>query len=860
MRGRAPIVRIPRSSFRKGWGPRVAAPRTRLPAHEDRTIPPWSGRTTAAAVIPPHTARLGGWREIPAPPPPPVVAPAPPPPPPVVIPAPPLELRANRREALIRTRGSRLLLTLCLALGLAHAAAAQQTVTAPHAGAPANVPEWCAAAAAVGLTNVQCPPYNAAGNGAADDTGALQRAIDASPGIVQLPPGTYLACQLMLRNSATVFRGSGKNTTRLRCTAGCTNLLNTNPPAPAPVQQGPNTALLVADLTLEGPCTGTLFATNARDLFNVTVTNVGFDLATANGMIVAAPYSRVLNSEFYSSSPGKGGVSITVQRGAHNALISGNTFKWIRTGIQIGDLASITTPVTENVTVSQNQFDGGFYALPVKVAGIDTTLCLGAGHPLACCTGAGTGSCGTGAITYAAGTMTDTGASFTGLCGDTGTPGACGATTRNQIRVMVPRVTTSTATTGYFRSNVITDAATNFVAAGVRRGDLVRSTNAWCTGNGSLGDGARSVCSGAAGGGRWGDRCLCTAAADCSSGVCEKRFATVVGVENGTHDVEVDEWTSDTTRRPVGPPYDGPAGAGVAGGNVTIFSWSICSIASYTATSITCDAQTGSQFRDWTGAAVVPAAGTQYEIMTFHGLYNHQALAGTVRERFMNNIVQRGWADQIQIGGTDNIVSANTIMDGWDFQLNVQGQRSTITNNVVVHGGTHGIGLVTNAGNVAADHVVANNVSIDTPWIGLGGGAHDCPYYANGTRNVFQHNVAGQTGLLATSLSGYCLTDVVDETRLVGNRCTGTFGTACYRLDAATVTNTHFSEYDGAGISNAGGTFSIEGGRTTQALGTANAAQNGSYFGCTDCTVANPCAAAGTGAFAKRQGGAWVCN
>lgn len=35
---------------------------------------------------------------------------------------------------------------------------------------------------------------------------------------------------------------------------------------------------------------------------------------------------------------------------------------------------------------------------------------------------------------------------------------------------------------------------------------------------------------------------------------------------------------------------------------------------------------------------------------------------------------------------------------------------------------------------------------------------------------------------------------------------------------------------------------------------------NGSLRYCSDCTIANPCAAAGTGALAKRLNGAWVCN
>jgi hypothetical protein len=37
-------------------------------------------------------------------------------------------------------------------------------------------------------------------------------------------------------------------------------------------------------------------------------------------------------------------------------------------------------------------------------------------------------------------------------------------------------------------------------------------------------------------------------------------------------------------------------------------------------------------------------------------------------------------------------------------------------------------------------------------------------------------------------------------------------------------------------------------------------APNGSVVYCSDCTLASPCAAGGTGAIAKRLNGAWVCN
>jgi hypothetical protein len=35
---------------------------------------------------------------------------------------------------------------------------------------------------------------------------------------------------------------------------------------------------------------------------------------------------------------------------------------------------------------------------------------------------------------------------------------------------------------------------------------------------------------------------------------------------------------------------------------------------------------------------------------------------------------------------------------------------------------------------------------------------------------------------------------------------------------------------------------------------------NGTFYYCSDCTIANPCAGGGTGALAKRLAGVWVCN
>lgn len=56
------------------------------------------------------------------------------------------------------------------------------------------------------------------------------------------------------------------------------------------------------------------------------------------------------------------------------------------------------------------------------------------------------------------------------------------------------------------------------------------------------------------------------------------------------------------------------------------------------------------------------------------------------------------------------------------------------------------------------------------------------------------------------------------------------------------------------------GIIITKGDGTNAAFADLGAATNGSMIYCSNCTVANPCAGAGTGAIAKRLNGVWVCN
>lgn len=64
----------------------------------------------------------------------------------------------------------------------------------------------------------------------------------------------------------------------------------------------------------------------------------------------------------------------------------------------------------------------------------------------------------------------------------------------------------------------------------------------------------------------------------------------------------------------------------------------------------------------------------------------------------------------------------------------------------------------------------------------------------------------------------------------------------------------------GPSVMNSSGVFTPTLGLGSTLFANLGTPRNGTFIFCSDCTIANPCAGGGTGAFAKRLNGVWVCN
>jgi hypothetical protein len=193
---------------------------------EIRTLARIQGNTNLAHAPTPPTIDQGSHTDTP----PRVIVPV------VRPPKPPTtgELRLPVGDSIVRRLVKPVGMALLL-LTLATAHATTTVISGPQGAQPASVPSWCAAAAALGVSNVKCAPTLARGDGVADDSKPLQAAFTAG-GKILLPCGTFLTQTLLVGNnteiagqgSCTILKHNNVMTSVPTQTSGCVAGANLN--------------------------------------------------------------------------------------------------------------------------------------------------------------------------------------------------------------------------------------------------------------------------------------------------------------------------------------------------------------------------------------------------------------------------------------------------------------------------------------------------------------------------------------------------------------------------------------------------------------------------------------------------------
>jgi parallel beta-helix repeat protein len=189
--------------------------------------------------------------------------------------------------------------------------------------------ETAAAGASRLVVNVKDPAYGAVGDGVADDTAAIQRAIDATAlgGVCYLPRGTYLvgsttATTILSGRSMVSLAGDGPKVSVLKVAEGST--------APRVLDLSRRSDVSVRDLGFDAGATGTLAGVHASGPTghrNVRVTRCRFASFMPGGTttIAAAVYTWTTDGVTVEDSEFVGcGRAITIDQPDGAAHVRGN--------------------------------------------------------------------------------------------------------------------------------------------------------------------------------------------------------------------------------------------------------------------------------------------------------------------------------------------------------------------------------------------------------------------------------------------------------------------------------------------------------------------------------------------------------
>jgi parallel beta-helix repeat protein len=198
-----------------------------------------------------------------------------------------------------------------------------------------------------GWYDVTDAPYSATGDGATDDTAAIQSALDAANtaggGTVYFPPGLYITTQLLVYSNTTVT-GDGATLKLKSATAGSVAILRVN---------DTETDVVIDGLEFDG------------NEANQASTNNHFHLRLYGGRIT------VRNCYFHDSE----GNGITIEGGAVDIWVHNNRI--INSGRAAISGSGSTTAPSERVTVTENHIDTTGVSAIMIVADLGGTVVQG---------------------------------------------------------------------------------------------------------------------------------------------------------------------------------------------------------------------------------------------------------------------------------------------------------------------------------------------------------------------------------------------------------------------------------------------------------------------------------------------------
>ncbi len=515
--------------------------------------------------------------------------------------------------------------------------------------------------------------YGALGDSAADDTAAVVAAIAAvtaaGGGTIYFPAGTYMVSpdRLFLQCSDVVWQGAGMHRTTVRGRTGGGQLF----------QAAGGTARNVTfrDMTFDASLNISAFALYGSSVRNITWHNCRWYPVGGYGVSAQECLDITFEGCEFRGQGWAGGTGILLSLGGSNITIRNCKFFYLGSGVVIdtGNGASADEALAEHVTVDGCVFDLAWWLIRPTFSGSGGTL------------------------TYEDAALVDTAANFSGL---------------NQwdtVRCMPVR---RSGILSSWEGTRLTDNASTFVTAGVKRGEIVRVGSVW---------------------------------------------GIVSGVESQTT-IRVEGWLDSTTWLPV---------LGPSTGSYTVYEVLIGQI--YGAVTATRIPLYGAWF-DLDGTRVTGAsipAGSLYEVCHRPNYALHCEACGR-RIYVTNNTFKRGWSDQVSLYGDDSLVVGNSISDGEDIGITVNGWtgggHSLIANNKIHHQGAGGIWCT------AENAVIAGNVCVASQWVNAVNTRYLAGIMGMGKKQLIVDNVCDGQGK-PTAHHGICVDN--DGQMAVNNRCTG---------------------------------------------------------------------------------------